>query len=334
MENGRTTRQRLGIPRLCIVVPVYHNAESLPILHDRLVALEQRTHVDVQVIYVEDRSRDHSFEVLRSIAERDDRARVIRLSRNFGSFTAIRAGLAAAHEADCVAVISADLQDPPEHLEKMLLAWREGYDVVLAVRRSRDDGWLNQLFSSVYYWLLRRLALPQMPAGGFDFLLIDHRVASLLCQFGERNTSLMGLVLWLGFEKKLLPYDRQARPYGRSMWSLARKLNYFIDSFAAFTAVPLRFASGLGIGVSAISFLWCVFVVLQALLLGRPFPGWSSLMAAICFLGGVQLLSLGIIGEYLWRNLEESRRRPLYIVDEILNPPALRSKTPRESALK
>jgi dolichol-phosphate mannosyltransferase len=241
--------------------------------------------------------------------------RVVRLSRNFGSFTAIRAGLDFASGTDCVAVISADLQDPPEHLAAMLDAWRAGNKVVLAVRRRRDDRLTVRLFASLYYRLVRRWALPEMPPGGFDFFLVDRQVADVLCQFQERNTSLVGLVLWLGFRKAILPYDRQARPFGQSMWSFRKKLSYFVDTFVAFTVAPLRIASAVGMSASVLSFAWCAFVVLQAAFLGRPFPGWTSLMAVVCFLGGIQLLSLGIIGEYLWRNLEESRRRPLYLID-------------------
>lgn len=335
-------------PRLVVVVPVYHNAPSLDELHRRLVRLEESGDVTIEIVYVDDGSRDDSYQRLLALVEDDRRARVVRLSRNFGSFTAIRAGLDHVGPADCVAVISADLQDPPERLVAMLDEWRAGAQVVLATRNRRADGWATRLSAALYYRLLRRLALPEMPPGGFDFLLIDRQVAGVLRQFREHDTSLMGLVLWLGFRRVCLPYDRLARPHGRSMWSLARKLTYCVDSFVAFTATPLRFVSALGIGVSLSSFAWCAFVVFQALVSGAPVQGWSSLMAAICFLGGVQLLGLGIVGEYLWRSLEETRDRPLYVVDRThgfetdptpeaafeddLDPLRVRKRQPRSAA--
>ena len=301
--------------RLAVVVPVYHNAPSLPTLHRRLTALEDAANVQVEIIYVDDRSGDDSYAVLQSIVESDPRARVIRLARNFGSFIAIRAGLDQVADADCVAVISADLQDPPEHLTAMLDAWRRGNQVVLATRRSRADGWCTRLTSAVGHLALRRVAFADLPAGGFDFFLVDRQVAALLCRLPEQNTSLIGLVLWLGFRRAVLPYDRKRRPFGRSQWRMAAKLRYFVDSLVAFSGLPLRMASLLGILVLLLTVPAGIWLACQSTILSQPVTPWTVLMTIVGFLGGAQLLSVGILGEYLWRNLQESRQRPLYIID-------------------
>jgi polyisoprenyl-phosphate glycosyltransferase len=319
-----------------IVVPVYHNARSLPELTERLTALAERNREDsFEFIFVDDGSRDDSFEVLQQLLADDDRVRIVKLSRNFGSTPAIIAGLNAA-SGDAVAAIAADLQDSPELIHDMLARWREGNKVVLAVREGRDDPGLTSLLSSVFYRLFRRFAIASMPPGGFDFFLVDRQVCDLICRIGETNTYVMGLILWLGFRPVELPYHRGPRlsRFGRSMWSLSRRVKYFIDSFVAFSYFPIRIASVLGLALSFVGFLYALLVIGLRIFKGYQPEGWASLMVVVLVVSGVQLFIMGILGEYLWRTLDVARRRPQFIVERTLGFKPLSSpeaRSPRKS---
>ncbi len=303
-----------------IVVPVYHNAASLPELLSRFQGLAGRSRGDrFEFVFVDDGSRDHSFTVLQSLQQTDERVRVIKLSRNFGSNAALLAGLDQAR-GDVVAAIAADLQDPPELIDEMLAQWRQGHKVVLAARRSRGDPLLTRLLASTFYLLFRRFAIPSMPRQGFDFFLIDRQVCDLIKGIQESNAYLMGMILWVGFEPAILYYHRREREqrFGKSMWSLTKKLKYFIDAFVAFSYVPVRAASLLGIGLSILGLLYALALLILRLFSGIPVVGWVSLMAVLLVVSGVQLLMTGILGEYLWRNLDETRRRPRFVIDRVI----------------
>lgn len=305
---------------LSVVVPVYHNAASLPDLLARLSALAARHPQDTfEFVCVDDGSRDDSFDVLSRLQGSEPRLSVVKLSRNFGSNAALLAGLSHA-KGDAVATISADLQDPPETLDAMLAHWKGGKKVVLAAREGRDDPALDVLLANVFYRLFRRYAIPTMPKQGFDFFVIDRSVKDLLLQIQESNAYLMGLVLWLGFDPAVVPFHRQKREkkYGTSMWTLGRKLKYFIDSFVAFSYGPIRAASLLGLCISAAGLLYAAFLVVAHFAIDLKVQGWASLMIVLLIVSGAQLLVMGIIGEYLWRNLDETRRRPRFIVDQVL----------------
>ena len=303
-----------------VVVPVYHNAGSLEDLFARLAAMAGGLPGDrFEFLFVDDGSRDPSLEVLRALAGRDPRVRVIKLSRNFGSQSAILAGLTQAR-GDCMVALAADLQDPPELIPQLVARWREGKKVVLAARRSRADPLASRLLADTFYRLFRRFALPNMPRHGFDFFLLDRSVRDLLAGIQENNAYLMGLILWLGFDPAVIEYDRGARPprYGPSMWGLGRRVKHFIDSFIAFSYFPLRAASVLGVVVAVLGVIYALLVVALRVIHGFPVEGWASLMVAVLLLSGVQMLMIGVLGEYLWRNLEETRRRPRFIVDEVI----------------
>jgi dolichol-phosphate mannosyltransferase len=303
--------------RISIVVPVFHNAASLPDLLARLQALASRHPDDAfRFVFVDDGSRDDSFAVLLALAASEPRATVLKLSRNFGSNAAILAGLAEA-DGEAVATLSADLQDPPETLDAMFALWRGGRKVVLAARETRDDPPAAAFLAGVFYRLFRRYAIATMPEGGFDFFVVDRSVRDLLLGIQESNAYLMGLVLWLGFDPAVVPFRRLAREarYGRSMWGFGRRFKYFIDSFVAFSYVPIRAASLLGLLVSAAGLLYALFIVFAHFALDLKVQGWASLMIVLLVVSGAQLLVMGMIGEYLWRNLDETRRRPRYIVE-------------------
>ena len=303
--------------RIAIVVPVYHNAASLADLLARLQAVASRHPQDTfRFVFVDDGSKDDSFAVLLALAKAEPRVTALKLSRNFGSNAALFAGLAEA-DGDAVATISADLQDPPETLDAMLAHWRAGRKVVLAARESRDDPPATAFLAGLFYRLFRRYAIATMPEGGFDFFVVDRSVRNLLLGMQESNAYLMGLVLWLGFDPAIVPFRRQARDarYGKSMWGFGRKLKYFIDSFVAFSYVPIRAASLLGLLVSAAGLLYAVFIVFAYFALDLKVQGWASLMIVLLIVSGAQLLVMGVIGEYLWRSLDETRRRPRYVLE-------------------
>ena len=305
---------------ISIVVPVFHNASSLADLLKELQSVADKNADDgFEFIFVDDGSSDNSFSVLERLASSEPRMTVVKLSRNFGSNPAIMAGMSLA-QGDAVAAIAADLQDPPDLLHEMIALWRSDHKVVIAARRQREDPFPTWLFSDIFYRIFRRFAIKTMPRRGFDFFLIDRQVCSLINQIQENNAYLMGLILWLGFDPYVLYYDRQARQgkYGQSMWSLTKKFKYFVDSFVAFSYFPIRVASALGILFSLLGLLYAAWVIYARLALGIQTEGWASLMIVVLIAAGVQMLILGIIGEYMWRSLDETRRRPRFIIEKIL----------------
>ncbi len=302
-----------------VVVPVYFNAESLPRLAGRLRAIADAADWDMEVVFVDDGSADASWDRIGEIAREWPRARGVRLTRNFGSQMAITAGLAEA-KGEAAAVLSADLQEPPELLPEMVAAWRRGATSVLAVRRSRPEGLATRAAAGFYYRTLRRLAFSEMPAGGFDCFLIGRPAIDFLVESREIHTSLPGLLLWGGFATALVPYDRAAREEGGSRWTFAKKLKYFIDAVVSFSYAPLRWMSVAGAFLALAAFAYAVFLVIYKLFHGLPIEGWTSLMVALAFFSGVQLLSLGVLGEYLWRTLDAARVRRGYLVRETTPP--------------
>jgi dolichol-phosphate mannosyltransferase len=303
--------------KISIVIPVYFNELNLPHLFPRLLNVaDQNSNYQFEFVFVDDGSGDLSYPLLREFAEKDNRAVVIKLSRNFGSFRAILAGLEYS-TADCAAIISADLQDPPELIPQMIEKWEDGNKVVMAVRERREDHVISQYFSRIYYSLMRRFALKSMPIGGFDFVLIDRKIINILTTIKEKNTSLMGLILWSGFQQSIIHYTRRKREHGKSMWTLSKKIKYFIDSFVAFSYAPIRLFQFLGIGLSFLGFIYAVFISIRRIIYGFPVPGLSALLIIILVVGGVQLIMLGILGEYLWRNVDETKKRPVFIVESV-----------------
>jgi dolichol-phosphate mannosyltransferase len=306
---------------ISIVVPVYHNAASLPdLLKAFQVLADQNADDTFEFVFVDDGSRDDSYVVLRALMVTEPRIKVVKLSRNFGSNPAVMAGLSQAR-GDAVAAIAADLQDPPELIHDMLARWRDGKKVVLAARETRDDPGMTALLADTFYALFRRYAIKTMPKHGFDFFLIDRQVCDLINSIEEANVYLMGLILWLGFDPDVLYYHRREREkrYGGSMWTFAKKIKYFVDSFVAFSYFPVRMASIMGFTLSFLGVIYAIVVIIGTLFFGVDAEGWSSLMVVLLVVGGAQMVMMGILGEYLWRNLDETRKRPRFIVEEVLS---------------
>lgn len=304
---------------ISIVVPVYWNAETLPLLKQKFEAIAyQFPQDDFEFVFTDDGSGDHSFAVLSDLAHGDKRVRVLRLSRNFGSNPAILAGLTHC-TGDCAVVISADLQDPPERIPEMIDHWKDGKEVVLAARRQRDDPFPSSLFATIFNQLFKRFVFPDFPEKGFDFMLIDRAVIDIVVGLQEKNSYIFGQVMWVGFNREVIYYDRTAREQGQSRWTFTKKVKYFIDAFSAFTYLPLRLATAVGFIMGGLGFLYTLVVIGLNLLSSVPIQGWSSLIVVVLVASGTQLILIGILGEYLWRVLDETRKRPAFIVHKTVN---------------
>jgi glycosyltransferase involved in cell wall biosynthesis len=308
-------------PLVSVVIPVYYNEDNIPATWAALEATLQKLpeEFDWEVVFVDDGSGDGSYARLVALFEaRPDRVRVVKLTRNFGQTAAILAGLREVR-GDCCVVMSADLQDPPELILEMVARWSRGTrKIVLATRSGREDGTLARLSSRVFYRLMRRYALPNMPEGGFDFFLVDRRVIDLVDGIDEKNSFLQGHILWTGFEPELIPYTRRKREIGRSRWTLSAKIKYFFDGFVTYTTSPIRLITLVGLIVSVLSFGYATLIFFLRLFWGHPVEGWAPLMISILMLSGVHMMMLGIIGEYLWRNYQETRKLPSFVVESTL----------------
>ena len=290
-------------------------------LHSRLVEVsEANPEMNMEIVFVDDGSGDNSYEIILKIATQNQNVTAVKLSRNFGSFVACLAGLTKA-TGDSAVIISADLQDPPELISEMFLKWKEGSEVVMAVRSRREENFIKIFLANMYYRIFRLLITKDMPKMGFDFVLIDRKIVEVLINMQEKNTTLMGLILWTGFRRTEIPYTRVDRKFGKSKWTLAKKIDYFLDSIMAFSKFPIRVFSLMGVFLFFLSLLGTAYVILAKILGWVTMSGWSSLMALMLMLFGIVFVALGMIGEYIWRNLEESRQRPLFIIEsEYQNP--------------
>ena len=300
-------------PRLSIVTPAFNEAANLPELHRRLTAALEACGLQWEWIAVDDHSEDETFAVLTKLARQDARVRGVRLARNSGSHAALLCGLAEAR-GEAAVVLAADLQDPPEIVPELLARWRGGAQVVWAARAGAPA------FSRLYYLILRRLGgLERTPRTGADFFLADRAVLDAVRRFGEQHTSIFALLLWIGFRQETVSYEKDARRAGRSGWTWRKKVRLVLDSLTAFTHAPLRLMSLLGVATALVGFFYAAVVVANAVA-GRPPAGWSSLMVVVLVLGGAQMTMMGVLGEYLWRALDEARRRPRFLI-EARTPP-------------
>jgi glycosyltransferase involved in cell wall biosynthesis len=301
---------------LCsVVIPFYNEEENIDPLYQTLITAVTGLDVDWEFIFVDDGSSDNSISILQRLRATDARIKVLRFSRNFGSHAALSAGLRNAI-GEAAVILSADLQDPPELIPTLLNRWREGYQVVWAVRESRADPWLKRTLASLFYRLFRAIALPNYPRQGMDFGLFDRQVLNVLNQLPEHNHFVTAMIVWAGFRQIHVPYQRRARYSGVSKWSLSKRLKAALDAIVSFSYFPIRLIIYLGLMVSTLSFIYALFIIARRLLFNLGGEGWPSVMVAVLFLGGVQLVTLGILGEYLWRVAEEVKARPLYIIAE------------------
>ncbi|MEO7203189.1 MAG: glycosyltransferase family 2 protein [Candidatus Tumulicola sp.] len=309
-------------PTLSVVVPMYNEAGNVPTLLERIV--ENVDGIEgaptYEILVVDDGSTDGTADAVREELRRRPNVALIRLSRNFGHQLAATAGIELA-AGDAIVLMDGDLQDPPELIAQFFARWREGYDVVYAVRRTRKGESPFKLFTAgLFYRTIKRLTKVSIPVDTGDFRLMSRRVVEALRRLPERHRFLRGMVSWVGYRQTGVEYDRDERSWGATKYPIPTMLRFAIDGITSFSDIPLRFASYFGFSVSAIAFVYALVVVVAKLLRIYPpgyTPGWASTIVAVVFLGGVQLISLGILGEYLGRIYDEVKGRPLYLIDDI-----------------
>jgi glycosyltransferase involved in cell wall biosynthesis len=300
---------------ISIVVPVYRNAANIPSLLDAIANLKDQLTGDMEAVFVVDGSPDNSYQLLRDgLPECSFPSQLLHLSRNYGAQSAVRAGFAAAR-GDIIAVMAADLQEPPELVvefqRKLTL---ERYDVAVGVREARHDPFLTRLFSECFWRLYRALVLPDIPAGGIDIFGCTEQVKNELLNLSESRSSLIGLLFWTGFRRAEVSYIRRPRKIGVSAWTLRKKVKYLLDSVFCFSELPIRLLTNTGLFGLAISALWALIVVIAKLTGSIQVPGYSATIVAVTFFGGLNCFGLGIVGEYVWRAFENTKQRPNYIV--------------------
>lgn len=313
--------------RLTVVVAAFNEADTLPLLHPRLAAVLDGLAgdgIEGHLLYVDDGSRDGTWAVLEALAAADPRVSALRLSRNFGKEAALTAGLDHVR-AGAALILDADGQDPPELIPQFVAKWREGYDDVHGTRTARDgEGWFKRATAHGFYRVMQRLSKTPIPADTGDFRLLSPRALAALRRLRERHRFMKGLFGWVGFRQVAIPYRREARLAGRSKFNAWKLWNFALEGVTSFSTAPLRVATYLGLLTAALAFVYAAWIVIKALLWGDPVAGWPTMMTVILLLGGVQLMALGMIGEYLGRLYEESKQRPLYLLDRSAGhlPPA------------
>ena len=303
-------------PILSLVVPAFNEAENLPVLYQKITEVLDQEENSWELIIVDDHSLDATFSIVQTLARKDHRVRGFRLSRNRGADTAILCGLEHARGA-CAVFLSADMQDPPELIPDLILKWRQGAQIVGAIRAKREgvSSWYV-IASHVYYFLMRRiLGVKEIPSTGSDFFLLDRWVINHLVQCKDTDLCICALINWIGFRQEHINYTKQGRQFGASKQTIAKYLKRIVDSFTSFSHLPLRLISCMGVFVALIGFLYTLFIMIRAILYETPVQGWASLMVIVLVLGGIQMLMMGILGEYIWRTLDETRKRPFYMIE-------------------
>ena len=302
--------------RLTVVVAARNEAQALPKLHPRIAAVLRRLdNLDTRVLYVDDGSTDGTWEVMQRLARQDATVSLLRLSRNFGKELALTAGLDQV-ESGAVLILDADGQDPPELIPQFVAQWREGYDDVHGTRIQREgESWLKRSTAAAFYRVIGRLSKTPIPADTGDFRLLSPRALAALGQLRERHRFMKGLFGWVGFKQVAIPYRREPRLAGESKFGFWKLWNFALEGITSFSTAPLRAATYLGLMAAVLAFVFAVWIIVKAALYGDAVAGWPTMMVVILFLGGTQLIALGLIGEYLGRLYEESKQRPLYLVD-------------------
>jgi polyisoprenyl-phosphate glycosyltransferase len=300
--------------RMSVIVPAYNEQEVLPEFHRRLAAVLDSLGAPAEIVYVNDGSRDQTIGVIRSLRAADPRISIVDLSRNFGKEAALTAGLDHA-EGDVVVVIDADLQDPPELIPELVAQWRAGFDVVYARRIARDgETVLKRATASLFYRIIHHVSLVDIPSDTGDYRLLSRRAVDALKQLREQHRFMKGLFAWIGYPQKAVPYRRDPRLAGQTKWNYWKLWNFALEGITSFTIAPLKIATYVGVCVALLAFLFAAWIIYKTIVFGDPVRGYPSLMVVVLFLGGVQLLSIGVMGEYLGRLFNETKRRPLYLV--------------------
>ena len=302
--------------KLSIVIPVYYNEQNLIPLYDDIKAkIIDAIDYDYEIVFVDDGSKDNSFDVIQQLQAKDGNIRAYRLSRNFGSHSAILCGISKC-TGDCAVIKAADLQEPTELILEMVEKWRAGANVVLAVRDGRDEGKSQTFFANMYYKMVRKTMLPGMPEQGFDVYLIDRKVINVLTSLDERNSALTGQILWSGFKTDMVYYRRLAREIGESRWTLKKKIRLVSDTFFSFSILPIKIVTVIGICSLIGAIIWAIVEVIFKISGMIEVSGWTALFIFNLLSFGITMFAMGILGEYIWRIFDASRNRPTFIVEE------------------
>lgn len=316
MGKSKQSKEEDSLPLLSVVTPAFNESENLRALHDQLESTLDDNNIKWEWIIVDDHSQDDSFQIIQSLAAKHQNVRGVRLAQNAGSHMAIACGMELTR-GKCTVAIAGDLQDPPQLIPDLMKKWEEGAKVVWAARKKREGENLSKkLLSRAYYWLLRRfIGIANTPILGADFFLLDRRATDSLNKYGETHISILVLIARMGFRQETIFYNKKKRGKGKSGWTLEKKLKLLVDSIISFTYKPVRMMSYLGGLTALVGFGFAIHVISNAIT-GNPTEGWSSLMVAILLIGGIQMVMLGVLGEYLWRTLDESRLRPRFLIEE------------------
>lgn len=314
LDENHLTASTSGNRRLSVVVPVYNEAEGLQEFHRRISTVLESLPYKSEVVYVNDGSTDESIEILKKLKLSDPRVAIVDLSRNFGKEIAMTAGID--HSCgDAVVVIDADLQDPPELIPKLITEWEQGFDVVYAQRTGREgESSLKKATAYAFYRVIQNVSRVAIPEDTGDYRLLSRRAVRALVQLREQHRFMKGLFAWIGFPQKKVLYTRLPRYAGKTKWNYWRLWNFALEGITSFTIAPLKIATYLGLLIALLSLLYASIIVFKTLVYGNPVAGYPSLMVAILFLGGVQLIGIGIVGEYVGRMFNETKGRPLYFI--------------------
>ncbi len=315
--------------KLSIIIPVYYNENNLkPLYQDLKDKLISDTDIEFEIIMVDDGSGDQSWSVIKELALQDKRIKAIHLSRNFGSHSAILCGLSAC-TGDCAVIKAADLQEPTEIIREMYQSWLSGNNVVLACRSGRNESQSVKFFANSYYWMVRKFILPQMPPGGFDIFLIDRKVIEVLERMDEKDSAITGQILWSGFRTGIVYYTRQARTIGKSRWTFKKKIRLVSNTMYSFSSLPITIVTIVGTISVLTAIIWGIIALIAKLAGKIPVTGWTSSFIFQIFGFGMIMITLGIIGGYLWRIFDAARKRPTYIIEDQFN-----SDTPQSETMK
>lgn len=302
--------------KVSLVIPVYYNEDNLrPLYSDIKEKFIDKIDYEYEIVMVNDGSKDNSYKVMQELTAQDSNIKIISLSKNFGSHAACLCGLVNS-TGDCAIIKAADLQEPTELLLEMVDNWKNGNNVVLACRKGREEGIAKTGFANLYYWLVRKTSLPNMPEQGFDVYLLDRKVINVLDSLDEKNSAITGQILWSGFKTGKVYYTRKAREIGESKWTIKKKIRLVSDTLFSFSTVPVRFLEIMGAISICIGFIWAIVVLVSKIVGNIKVDGYTTLFIFNLFSFGITMVSLGILGEYIWRTFDASRKRPPYIVEE------------------
>ena len=302
--------------KVSVIIPVYFNEDNLRPLYDDLKEkFIDRIDYGYEIVMVNDGSKDKSYEVMRELASRDKNIKIFSLSRNFGSHAACLCGMAHA-TGDCAVIKAADLQEPTELILDMVESWKKGNNVVLACREGREESKSKTGFANLYYWMVRKTSLPTMPKSGFDCYLLDRKVIKVLDSLDEKNSAITGQILWSGFKTDTVFYTRKAREIGTSKWTLKKKIQLVSDTLFSFSTLPVRFLEIMGTISVTGGVVWAIAVFISKIMGDIPVSGYATLFIFNLLSFGIIMISLGILGEYIWRSFDAARKRPPYIIEE------------------